>query len=105
MVRFPEFHFDEGAHFPSRPRLLGHEVLPQQLALPSGQFRGLPTAVIRREFADAAVIPPLRPPRARRLGLPLPVCCFAECILLVEILDELEPPNHLRILLIPNYYI
>jgi hypothetical protein len=39
------------------------------------------------------------------LGPSLPVCGFAECISLVEILHEPEPPNHLRILLIPKFYI
>ncbi|PSP49062.1 hypothetical protein BRC75_04810 [Halobacteriales archaeon QH_7_69_31] len=92
-------------YFLYRSRLIGLEFLPQMLALLSGQFRGSTAAVIRREFADATVVPPLRPPRAHRLGLPLPVCGFAECISLVEILHEPEPPNHFRILHIPKCYI
>ena len=80
MVCYPEYLLDEGTHFLCRPRLIGIEVLPQLLALPSSQLRGAPAAVIRRKFADAAVVARLRPPRVRRLELPLPVCGFADCI-------------------------
>ena len=67
MVRYPEFLFDEGMYFLCRPRLIGLEVLQKLLALPSGQFRGTPAAVIGSEFADAAVVPPLCPRDLRLL--------------------------------------
>ena len=64
MVRNVEFRFNEVKDFLRRPGLIGLEEVPQLLALPIGQFRRSSAAVGRRESADAAVVPLLRPPRA-----------------------------------------
>jgi hypothetical protein len=64
MVRNVESLLNEVTNFLRRPGMIGLEEVPQLLALPIGQFRGPPAAVGRRESADAAVVPPLRPPRA-----------------------------------------
>jgi hypothetical protein len=103
MVRHPEFLFNEVNDFLGPPWLISLELLPQVRTLPVREFRGSPAAVVRREFADAAVVPPRRPPRAGRLGLALATGGFAEGITLVEILDEPEPSNHLRVLFVPKF--
>jgi hypothetical protein len=103
MVRHPKFLFDEVKDVLGRPWLIGLELLPQVRALPGGEFRGSPATVVRREFVDAAIVPPLRPPRAGWLGLALATGGFAEGIALVEILDEPEPSNHLRVLFVPKF--
>ena len=81
--------------------LIGVSQFSQLRALPSSQFRGSPARVIRWELA---VAPSTDPTNAGGLVRPSPaVWGFINGVSPVEILDEPELPNHLRVVFVPKF--